>query len=202
MSVKENLAENLINFRKSMKLTQAEFAEKFNYSDKAISKWERGESAPDIEVLKQIADFYDITIDTLISKPKVKKPSVLKNLSKKRFVFSCIATGIVWLIAVCCFCFLSIIIPSITQPWLAFVYAFPVTLVILLILTSVWGKNLFNAIFSSLLLWSVIGSVFISFVALSVYIKQLWLIFLIGIPLQILLLLIFFYKNFNKKKEI
>ncbi len=200
MNVKENLAENLINFRKSMGLTQAEFASKFNYSDKAISKWERGESAPDIEVLKQIADFYGITVDTLISEPKVKKPSVLKNLSKKRFIFSCIATGIVWLIAVCSFCFLSIIFPSVTQTWLSFIYAIPVTLVILLILTSVWGKNLFNAIFSSLLLWTIIGSIFLTFVALRVNITSLWLIFLIGIPLQILILLLFFYKNFSKRK--
>ena len=50
------IANNLMNLRKASKLTQLELAEKLNYSDKAISKWERGESLPDLMLLKQIAD--------------------------------------------------------------------------------------------------------------------------------------------------
>jgi len=69
MDVKENLAKNLIKYRKSKNLTQAELAEKLNYSDKAVSKWERGESFPDLSVLKQIADFYGVSVDTLLSDP-------------------------------------------------------------------------------------------------------------------------------------
>ena len=54
--VRQIIAENLIELRKVNKLTQLELAEKLNYSDKAISKWERGESLPDVEILCQIAD--------------------------------------------------------------------------------------------------------------------------------------------------
>ena len=69
MDIKENLAQNLAYYRKGVALTQAELAEKLNYSDKAVSKWERGESVPDLYVLKQLADFYGVTIDSLISEP-------------------------------------------------------------------------------------------------------------------------------------
>ncbi|MFQ8954332.1 MAG: helix-turn-helix domain-containing protein [Oscillospiraceae bacterium] len=45
------IAKNLSELRRKNKLTQLEVAEKLNYSDKAVSKWEQGESLPGIEVL-------------------------------------------------------------------------------------------------------------------------------------------------------
>ena len=56
--LKNILAENLIKYRKAANLTQAELAEKINYSDKAVSKWERAAGMPDVDVLKQIADLF------------------------------------------------------------------------------------------------------------------------------------------------
>ena len=49
--LKSIIGENLASLRKEKKLTQAELAERFNYTDKAISKWEKGETSPDIETL-------------------------------------------------------------------------------------------------------------------------------------------------------
>ena len=49
--LKKIVTENLIYYRKINKLTQLQLAEKLNYSDKAISKWERGESLPDLYIL-------------------------------------------------------------------------------------------------------------------------------------------------------
>ena len=59
--VKITFAQNLISLRKQMKLTQIELAEKLNYSDKAVSKWERGESIPDVTVLMDIAKTFGVT---------------------------------------------------------------------------------------------------------------------------------------------
>ena len=73
--LKENFAKNLITLRKELKLTQAELAERINYSDKAISKWERGESVPDITVLKGIADLFGVTVDFLITEHVEGKPA-------------------------------------------------------------------------------------------------------------------------------
>ena len=54
--LKDIIAHNLVAYRKAAGLTQAEIADKLNYSDKAVSKWERGEGMPDVAVLKTLAD--------------------------------------------------------------------------------------------------------------------------------------------------
>ena len=60
--LKDIISKNIIKFRKLSGLTQGELAEKLNYSDKAVSKWERSESLPDIVVLKQIADVFEVSV--------------------------------------------------------------------------------------------------------------------------------------------
>ena len=52
------IAENLVYYRKKAQMTQLQLAEKLNYSDKSISKWERGEGVPDIFILAQLAKLY------------------------------------------------------------------------------------------------------------------------------------------------
>ena len=49
--LKQTVANNIAQLRKSKGLTQLELAERLNYSDKAVSKWERGEGLPDVLVL-------------------------------------------------------------------------------------------------------------------------------------------------------
>ena len=60
------IAANITNLRKNSGMTQQDLAVRLNYTDKAISKWERGESVPDIVILKQIADIFGITVDYLL----------------------------------------------------------------------------------------------------------------------------------------
>ncbi len=199
MDLKENLTANLIRYRKASGLTQAELAEKLNYSDKSVSKWERGESVPDLFVLKQLADFYGVKIDELISAPKEEKPKLSKLLSKKRLITCSCAVGLVWLIATCCFVSLGIIIPSLEDTWLSFLIATPVTFIVLLIFTGVWGKNLTTAILLSLFIWTFMLAVFMCLnTLLSLLPANLWLIFLIGIPLQALVIFWFLYKKIDK----
>ena len=57
------IAKNISTLRKAAAMTQFELAEKLNYSDKAVSKWERGESLPDVSVLKAIADIFSVDKD-------------------------------------------------------------------------------------------------------------------------------------------
>lgn len=198
MDIKENLAKNLIIFRKAYNLTQAELAEKINYSDKAISKWERGEAIPDVSILKEIADLFSTTIDTLISEPKEEKPKVKKLIPKKRLVVSLIAFGLVWLITLFTYTLVKMLLPSYELSWLIFIYAIPVSTVLFLIFSAIWGKNFMTATILSILIWSVILSIYLS---LNVYLinppSSLWLIFIIGIPLQILDVLWVYYKNIS-----
>lgn len=199
MDIKENLAKNLIKYRKACNLTQAELAEKLNYSDKAVSKWERGESVPDLYVLKQLADFYEVKIDTLLEEPKTGKIHTLKNLGKRRIIISSCVAGLVWLVAVCCFAFIDIIFPSFINTWVFFIYALPVSTLILYILTSVWGKSITNAVILSMLVWSTILSLFITLTIFpSNPSPNIWELFLIGIPLQGLIIFWLLYKKTKK----
>ncbi len=183
--IKNNFAENVAKLRKAAKLTQAEFAEKINYSDKAVSKWERGEAVPDLYTVKAIADFFDVKVDYLIAEPKAEKPRIFGKLTLKRTVLGLASTATVWLIAVLFFAFIRIIVPSLTNTWLAFIYAIPVTAAVLMIFTSVWGKSVGNLIILSVFIWSVILTVYLTiYVSLENPPRNLWEIFLIGIPAQ------------------
>ena len=158
MDVKSNFAQNLARYRKSLGLTQGELAERINYSDKAVSKWERGEALPDLEVVKTISEIFGTTIDDLVSEPKPeKKPKFIKNLPVKRAIICLAAAVLVWLVAVMAYAFLGVIVPWLLgKAWLALIVAIPVTFVVTLTLTCVWGKNLLNAVFSSLLAWTLL----------------------------------------------
>lgn len=198
MDIKENLAKNLIRYRKAYNITQAELAEKLNYSDKAVSKWERAEAVPDLVILKQIADLYGITIDSLLVEPKEEKPKVKKIIQTKRLIISLLAFGLVWLVAVLAYTLLSIFLPSVNYFWLVFVYAIPFSTVTFLIFSTIWGKNKITGICISVLIWSTILSIFLSLLSMmNAPPSNLWFIFLIGVPAQVLIILWTSYKSLN-----
>ena len=96
--LKYNLAKNLVHYRKLAGLTQLELAQKINYSDKSISKWERAEGAPDIYVLKRLADFYDVSVDALLSGEE-EPPMPNHFQQKRRILITFLSVGLVWLVA-------------------------------------------------------------------------------------------------------
>ncbi|MDD6251820.1 MAG: helix-turn-helix transcriptional regulator, partial [Oscillospiraceae bacterium] len=65
-NIKAIVAKNITQLRLAKGMTQLELAEILNYSDKAVSKWERGDSIPDITVLTKIADMFGVTLDYLV----------------------------------------------------------------------------------------------------------------------------------------
>ena len=67
--LKIQIGSNIAFYRKQSGLTQAGLAEKLNYSDKAVSKWERGESIPDVLTLMQLSEQFEISIDALLEDP-------------------------------------------------------------------------------------------------------------------------------------
>ena len=198
MNIKENLSKNLIKYRKSLNLTQAELAEKLNYSDKAVSKWERSEAVPDLEVLKQIADFYGTTIDNLIEEPTQEKPKIKKITQKKRLIISLIFSGLAWLVAIVAYSLIGILLPNFSNSWLIYIYAIPISTIIFLVLSAVWGRNILTTLCTSVLIWSIALSIFLSLKCfLATPPSKLWFIFLICIPLQVLDFLWTSYKRIN-----
>ena len=76
--IKNIVAKNITDLRILNNMTQSELGEKLNYSDKTVSKWERGESSPDISVLVQIAEIFGVTLDYLVSSENIEE-KVLEN---------------------------------------------------------------------------------------------------------------------------
>lgn len=83
---RKNLADNLIKFRKLSGLTQTELADCINYSNKSVSKWERGEGIPDVYMLMNISGVFDITVSELIGQTEMSKKTKekLKDFDKDR----------------------------------------------------------------------------------------------------------------------
>ena len=178
-------AENLLYLRKTIKLTQAELAEKLNYSDKAISKWERGEALPDAATLLNIAQLFGITVDELIAVNLTKKTSpafLRKVITHNHLMIASIAVLSVWVAAVLCFVVLTHLLNNST--WLCFIYAIPVSAVVTIVFNGVWGKSkLITFAAVSVLIWSLLLCIFLTFAA---YVSA-W-IFLIGVPAELILL--------------
>lgn len=195
---KKIVAENIIKVRTSLSMTQAQLGEELSYSDKSVSKWERGESIPDVYVLKHIADLVGVTVDYLISRhdPKeeaeLKKPVPKERRYSRRFISLTVLAGI-WTLAVTIFVILWIC--GIVN-WLVFVYAVPVSLVTMLVLNSVWGTREVNLYLISGLVWGTIASIYLT--ALK---YNWWQIFLLGVPAQIIVILAFSIKKKPKTQE-
>lgn len=186
--LKKIIAENIAALRREHNVTQLELAQRLNYSDKAVSKWERGESYPDVATLKEIADMFAVSVDYLLQAEHAPAKDARREYTHKqkrnRLLITAISCVLVWLIATFVFTVIDLIPWELRGQWLAFVYAVPVTAIVLLIFNSVWGRPHWNFAIISVLMWSVLATICLTMLPLN-----LWLLFLVGVPGQIIILL-------------
>ena len=185
--LEETVARNLTELRRANNWTQAELAEKINYSDKSISKWERGDGLPDLKVLKQLADLFGVTLDDLISPDFSVKPTKAnpqKNERVFRIATEMLAVCTVWLVAAAVFVYTSLYANAY---WMAFIWAIPLSFVVLSICSQHWAFHICTIVFRSLLCWSLLATVFLQVLLFSSY--NIWMIFLIGVPVQATIIL-------------
>lgn len=188
--IKEAIAANIQELRRSYKMTQSELAGKINYTDKAVSKWERAESVPDISALKQIADTFSVTVDYLITREhkeyKQRKKQRRQVSRNNRTIISLISVVVVWLVAL--FIYMNIdLFAKNNLNWLVFVYAVPVSAIVSLIFNSIWGNRRFNYLIISIIMWTILASIFITVLLFAG--KLVWLMFTLGAPAQIIIIL-------------
>ena len=179
------IAKNIQKLRQEKGMTQLELAEKLNYSDKTVSKWERGESLPDIVVLKHIADLFEVTLDYLVEEEHAGKP-VTKEMLDKNYKRNCyIITGssifMVGLVATLIYVILAMIFPGTNYPWLCYAYAVPAALIVWLVFNSIWFNRRKNFLIVSFLVRSLLAALYLTFSMLGFYI---WQILLVGVPAQ------------------
>lgn len=198
--LKKQIGANIASYRKRLRLTQVGLAEKLNYSDKAVSKWERGESAPDVQTLVQLADLYEVSVNDLLVDPnelpenpgtveRVMGKAVERTLKRKadKRIILMLSSVLVWFVALLIFVVLSSF--DISKTWLAFVYAIPANAIVLLSLRSAWKDFRWNQVLISMIVWGGLLSIYMTLLFFPGL--NIWKIFLLGIPGQIAVLLWF-----------
>lgn len=182
--INEKIARNLIYYRKEAGFTQAELAEKINYSDKSVSKWEQGNALPDIYILMKLAKLYNITLSQLVGEEPPPPPAPSKKKTGLHVFIMLLSCGIVWLVATLSFALLQLLSPG-GAWWIVFVCALPICAILLIVYASVWKYRALHVISVSALIWTAITCVYLILSNACAF-KGGWVIFLVGVPLQIL----------------
>ncbi len=182
-NLEQIVAANLTELRKAQKWTQAELAEKINYSDKSVSKWERGDALPDLKVLKQMADLFGVTLDYFITEnaaAEKEKFNFPKSEKGYRIGVELLAVCIIWLIAVAVY--ISTELYYAPGMWMAFVWAVPASSLVLAVFSQHWNFRVCIIVFRSLFCWTLIAAIYLQILISNTH--NLWMLFLIGIPAQ------------------
>ena len=167
-TVKEIISKNIAQLRKKEGMTQAELAERLFYSDKAISKWERGDSLPDAEMLYRLAEIFHVEIQYLFTEHESIGLSheELERLKKKeiryKIVFSLVVVAILTTL-------LMIILGStlevlMSTKWTLTLFVIPVLLSVVLMINNICGKKRFNLVLISLIIWTLAEFLYLYFI--------------------------------------
>lgn len=187
--IRNRIAANITALRGEQGLTQAELAERLHYSDKAISKWERAESLPDVTVLMQIADFFDVPLQALVERDLAEEPldkAVRREARRNHAIIIGMSILLVWLIAYVVFLGMRPTAGVRAYHFLPFIYAVPLSILVWLVLNSIWFNPRNTFLIVSLLMWTLLITVFVHFLLAG---TNMWLILLLGVPGQIIILL-------------
>ena len=198
--LKLQIGSNIAAHRKRLGLTQAGLAEKLNYSDKAVSKWERGESIPDVLTLMQLAEQFEIRVGDLLDDPNALpeettpfqqamgqvSEKALKRKANKNIILG-LSSILVWFGAL----LIYVVVSSFDLPysWLAFFYAIPANCIVLLSLRSAWRDFRWNRALISGIMWGSLASIHMTLLTLVDF--NMWKIYLLGILGQLAILLWF-----------
>lgn len=200
--IKTNIASNLAFLRKKKGLTQAELAEKIGYSDKAISRWEKGDTLPDITMLYNLCEFYGISLDDLCGSEEPVTDETLPKEDKKKkktaglnYIIQCgIIVSLIWLVSISLFLAYFHKVP---QGWMIFLWTVPISVAVMLFFLLKKEKHALFFSFGSTLLWMLLACIYLQ----ALPEKNIWMIFLLGIPIEMLLVIIFIIKLKSSKNK-
>ncbi len=193
------IAANLAYLRRRNSLTQQELAQKINYSDNAVSRWERGEATPSIETLEVIATFYDVSISDLLNenlsdrdKPD-DKGKLVQNILL--VVFS---VSVIWTLAAIAFLYAKMTDGPIfffeKHRWLIFIFSVPVSMIVLYFYNNrLWRNKIVHLVIFTIFWWSLLASFYL--LLFFRYNLNFWPIFFIGIPIELAQVLWFFTRR-------
>lgn len=216
--LKLRVGANIARLRKDRGLTQAELAERINYSDKAVSKWERAESLPDVLTLLNLAEQLGTDLNTLtgtaasepapepipepapLPEPEpVPEETPVKKLTRRyaadKGVIQKLSSILVWVVAL--FLYMVLDAFGVKNLWLLFVVAVPANAIVLLSLRSAWRLYGWNRFLISVIMW---GFLIVIYLLLLVVGKvNVWRILPMGLLGQAAILL--WFKMFRPVEE-
>ena len=197
-TLRNQIGSNIAAYRKQAGLTQAGLAEKLNYSDKTVSKWERGEGCPDVYVLALLAQLYGVTLGALAGEeapplpeeetevmpseagPETADPAAARSQSPFTVL---LAVGGVWLVATIVFSCLNMLGFHASHAWLAFIYAIPASFLMTEVFAIRWKlPAILHLLFSSGILWTLMVSIHLS----RPQVENIYLIYVIAAVAQLL----------------
>lgn len=184
--LREYFARNLAHYRKALGLTQTQLAEKLNYSDKSISKWERGDGLPDLAVTVQLAEIFGLTVNDMLA----EKPRRRLMTTRNKIIITLLSMGIAWLVATILFFLCEVLFPDIKGWWLFYIYAIPISAIVGIVFSCIWWKKIHLLASISTLIWSAALCVM-----LTVPVPKIYLIFIVAGVLQALTILWFLIKK-------
>lgn len=195
-NVKEIVSHNLIRLRKEHGFTQAELAKQINYSDKAISRWETGDVAPDLETVYALSEVFGVPVSEIIERPAAGKASdrAAPSALGQKILSQIFLTCEIWFIL--CVVFVYFRITRQTSIWQIFVWGVPATALLLWFANRKSQINLLLFVCATVFVWSFLACVYLLLLAANP-----WYLFFIGLPLQGLLIVryIFNYKQNLKR---
>ena len=191
--IKHTVARNIAELRQNAGMTQIELAEKLNYSDKAVSKWERGESLPDVTVLCAVAALFGVSLDYLVTRDHAALPQepssapTDRRVKRNHAMITGMSMLLVWFVATLTFVVVDVSVPEpLPGLWLAFIYAVPVSSIVWLVFNTIWFDRRRNFFIISLLMWTLLAAMHLTFVACG---ANPWQLYMLGIPGQIIIVM-------------
>lgn len=192
--VRQTISQNLARLRREKGVTQAELAEQFNYSDKAISRWEHGDTLPDVNVLCELCEFYGVTLNDLVAEDCTLPTEGAVKRKRDSFLYRlwiCIMwAAMIWLLATIVFAY-TLSVRDVGL-WVVFVFAVPVSTAAVALAGRSMIRGIARFILASVVMWTTIASVYLYFLSYN-----FWMIFLVGVPLQLILFLRYQLKQFR-----
>lgn len=187
-TTKELICENLVTLRKQFKMTQMELGNQVGFSDKAISRWEKGEVIPDIPTLERLAKLYQVDISYFFQEHKVyeKNKAFLNNVLLVEFL----SIFVVWTLISVLYV-ITTMIPNrsgeLFGRWQLFILGAPLTCVVI----SVFNRRVHHngtvfLVIRTIAIWTSITFIYCMFLQ-----SNFWQLYLIGIPLQAIVIALF-----------
>lgn len=202
--LKSIVAQNIFYLRTINQMTQYELGKKLNYSDKAISKWERADGLPDVYVLKKMSELFGVSVDYMLTEHTEQDKKVeTKTIKKSKALLGNVIKIGLATISLLVFVIIAMVTGGEVYYWQVFIYAIPAIAVTGIVFGAILKKRWVVLLYVSLLMWSILAAVFFALLQFAND-HKVWLIFFLGIPAQVIILLSFKIKitvRFTKKES-